>query len=68
MCPGPLFLTGPRGGVLDHRTIRDRKWVPAQKARVPDGRGGYRGFAPYRLHDLRHAAASWMRQPGVSTE
>ena len=57
-CPGPLVLYGPRGGVLDHRTIRDRHWIPAvDKARVPDGRGGRRALEPFRLHDLRHTAA-----------
>ena len=59
---GPVFVT--RRGTLGSIDVIRREWAAACRVARVDGRS----VGPVRLQDLRHTAASWMAQDGISLE
>lgn len=55
-CPGPLLITGAKGGVLGIHNWSYRVFKPAVEAA---------NLGKVRVHDLRHSYASWLVQAGV---
>lgn len=57
LAPNAYVFPAPRGGAWDDRNFSRRVFAPAVVlAKVPSG----------SLHDMRHTAASWLVQAGVS--
>ncbi len=55
---GPLLFPAPRGGYIDLRNFRSRRWKPAQRAA---------GIDPIRRpYDLRHTYATFALRAGIS--